>query len=155
MQDLYELDRSFSREIDRISRDEGYVDELLQLPESELIQLVNYLDDVGFSSVKLIQLIVTSIHRPLAVSPTLTYHPESVCTCYRRYVVPEESSPPPSTCLGPFCPPKKLGPGNSLTDTRVLSARKFASRTFEYTHMAIRMRPKKYLIYGLQSDRHP
>ena len=47
LQRLYDLDRSFSRDLDKLLHDEGYVDGLLQLPENELIPLVNYLNDVG------------------------------------------------------------------------------------------------------------
>jgi len=53
-QRLYDLDKSFSRELDKLLHDEKYVGGLLHLPENELIQLVNYLNDVGFPPVKLI-----------------------------------------------------------------------------------------------------
>jgi len=52
LQRLYQLDRSFSDELDKLFRDEKYVGELLGLPEDELIQLVNYLSDVGFLPAK-------------------------------------------------------------------------------------------------------
>ena len=49
---LYDLDRSFSRDLNKLLHDEKYVGGLLRLPEKELIQLVNYLNDVGFPPVK-------------------------------------------------------------------------------------------------------
>jgi len=54
VQRLYQLDKSFAPELDRLLHDEEYVGRLLQLPENELISLVNYLNDVGFPPVKLI-----------------------------------------------------------------------------------------------------
>ena len=54
VQRLYQLDKSFAPELDRLLHDEGYVGGLLRLPEKELIPLVNYLNDVGFPPVKLI-----------------------------------------------------------------------------------------------------
>jgi len=52
LQRLYQLDRSFSDELDKLLHDEKYVGELLGLPENELIQLVNYLSDVSFPPAK-------------------------------------------------------------------------------------------------------
>ena len=49
---LYDLDRSFSQELEKLLHDERYIGELLELPENDLIQLVNYLNDVGFPPVK-------------------------------------------------------------------------------------------------------
>ena len=49
-QRLYDLDKSLSPELDKLLRDKEYIDGLLDLPENELIQLVNYLNDVGFPS---------------------------------------------------------------------------------------------------------
>jgi len=51
---LYELDKSFSVQLDKLLHDEKYVGGLLDLPENELIQLVNYLSDVRFSSCEMI-----------------------------------------------------------------------------------------------------
>ena len=53
-QRLYDLDRSFSQELEKLLHDKEYVGELLELPGNELILLVNYLNDVGFPPVKLI-----------------------------------------------------------------------------------------------------
>ena len=47
LQRLYESDRSFSGELDKLLHNEKYVDKLLGLPEGELIQVVSYLDDVS------------------------------------------------------------------------------------------------------------
>ena len=47
LQRLYESDRSFSGELDKLLHDEKYLGELLTLPEDQLIQLVNYLNDVS------------------------------------------------------------------------------------------------------------
>ena len=43
---LYELDRSFPDRLDQLLHDQEYVDELQRLPEHELFQLVNHLNDV-------------------------------------------------------------------------------------------------------------
>ena len=44
---LYQLDRFLSDKLGKLLHDVKYVDELLGLPEAELIQLVDYLGDVG------------------------------------------------------------------------------------------------------------
>lgn len=43
---LFQLDRKFAGELEKVLHDEKYVEKLLKLPEKELIELVNYLDDV-------------------------------------------------------------------------------------------------------------
>jgi len=52
LQRLYQSDKSFSAELDKLLHDEKYVDKLLGLPEDELIQVVNYLSDVSCSPVE-------------------------------------------------------------------------------------------------------
>jgi hypothetical protein len=52
VQRLYQLDRQFAQGLDGLLQDEKYVGELLKLPDKDLIQLVNYLNDVGFPPVK-------------------------------------------------------------------------------------------------------
>ena len=54
VQRLYDLDKPHSQELDKLLHDDKYVGRLLQLPENELIRLVNYLNDVCFPPVKLI-----------------------------------------------------------------------------------------------------
>ena len=54
VQRLYQLDKSFALKLDELLHDQKYVDGLLGLPEKDLMQLVNYLSDVGFPPVKLI-----------------------------------------------------------------------------------------------------
>ena len=54
LQRLYQLDRTFAAELDELLHDEGYVDGLLRLPKNELIEFVNYLNDVRFPPVKLL-----------------------------------------------------------------------------------------------------
>lgn len=46
LQPLYELDRSFPDRLDELLHDQKYVEELRGLPEQELLQLVDYLNDV-------------------------------------------------------------------------------------------------------------
>ena len=46
LQFLYELDRSFPNRLDKLLHDQEYVEELQGLPEQELLQLVDYLNDV-------------------------------------------------------------------------------------------------------------
>jgi len=65
LQGLYQLDRSFARELEKFLQNEKHVGGLQQLPEKELIQFVNYLNDVRFHPVRLIKLIIASIdHQP-------------------------------------------------------------------------------------------
>ena len=47
LQRLYDLDRPSSAELDKLLHDEKYIDELLKLPEGELIHLVNHLSYVS------------------------------------------------------------------------------------------------------------
>ena len=49
LQRLHQLDRSFPDKLDELLHDMEYIGELLRLPEDALIQIVNYLSDVGFS----------------------------------------------------------------------------------------------------------
>ena len=54
LQRLYGLDRSstqFSDQLDELLHDKGYLDELRGLPEIELVQLVDHVNDVGFATV--------------------------------------------------------------------------------------------------------
>ena len=51
---LYQLDVTFSEQLDKLLHDEKYVGGLLGLPENELNQLVNYLSDVRFSPCEII-----------------------------------------------------------------------------------------------------
>jgi hypothetical protein len=46
LQRLYQLDRSFAKDLDRLLQDKKYQETLLNLPQNELIELVNYLNDV-------------------------------------------------------------------------------------------------------------
>lgn len=48
LQRLYKLDKSFAQELEKLLQNDKYVGGLLKLPEKELIQLVNYLDNVCF-----------------------------------------------------------------------------------------------------------
>lgn len=53
LQRLYGLDRSstrFSDQLDELLHNEGYISELRGLPEIELVQLVDHLNDVGFTT---------------------------------------------------------------------------------------------------------
>ena len=61
LQRLYNLDKAFSDQLDALLHEEQYVGELQKLPEGELVQLVNHLDDVGFRSVTEAQSFITSI----------------------------------------------------------------------------------------------
>ena len=145
LQRLYQLDRTFAAELDELLHDEGYVGGLLWLPEDELIELVNYLNDVGFPYE--INLANDCFHRPSTVGPTLAYHPENVYMCCGRYVALEKFSPPPSTYPVPFyflskSPLRKVDPA---TRTRALSVRRYASKNFGCTQRAIRTQPKRYL----------
>lgn len=45
---LYDLDEPFPRQLDQLLHDQEYVDELRELPEPELSQLVDHLNDVCF-----------------------------------------------------------------------------------------------------------
>ena len=50
-QRLYKLDRSsprFSEQLDELLHDEEWVGRLQPLPEGELVELIDYLDNVGF-----------------------------------------------------------------------------------------------------------
>ena len=47
LQRLYELDRSFPNRLDELLHDNGYVDELRGLPDRELSELVDHLDEVS------------------------------------------------------------------------------------------------------------
>ena len=49
LQRLYDLDKTFADELDKLLHDAEYVDELGRLPERELVQLVNHLNNVSFS----------------------------------------------------------------------------------------------------------
>ena len=51
LQRLHDLDKPFSDRLDELLRDVEYVNGLRKLPEQELIQIVNHLDNVGFTSV--------------------------------------------------------------------------------------------------------
>jgi len=51
LQRLYDFDRSstqFPDQLDKLLHDKEYVGGLLELPEPELVQLVNHLNNVGF-----------------------------------------------------------------------------------------------------------
>jgi hypothetical protein len=67
LQPLYDLDRTFSDGLDKLLHDVVYVDALGRLPERELVQLVNHLNDVGFPFVAAAQL-TTSIDHYLSRS---------------------------------------------------------------------------------------
>ena len=61
LQRLFDLDRSsaqFSHQLDELLHDKDYVAGLLELPDPELIQLVDHLNNVGFSFVMEAQLIL-------------------------------------------------------------------------------------------------
>jgi hypothetical protein len=49
LQRLYDLDKAFADELDKLLHDEEYVHALEVLPERELVQLVNHLNNVRFS----------------------------------------------------------------------------------------------------------
>ena len=61
---LYDLDKSFSDQLDKLLHDEEYVNGLRELPERELVQIVNHLDNVGFTSVREAYLIAFIDHSP-------------------------------------------------------------------------------------------
>lgn len=46
LQRLYQLDQSFAVQLDKVLHDEDYIKKLLKLPSNELVELVNYLNDV-------------------------------------------------------------------------------------------------------------
>jgi hypothetical protein len=50
LQRLYKLDQSFAKDLDKVLHDEKYVNSLLELQQNDLIELVNYLNDVCPSS---------------------------------------------------------------------------------------------------------
>jgi hypothetical protein len=52
VQHLYQLDRQFAQGLDGLLQGEKYLGELLKLPDKDLIQFVNYLNDVGFPPAK-------------------------------------------------------------------------------------------------------
>ena len=52
LQPLHQLDRLFAEKLDELLRDEEYVEGLVGLQRDELVQLVNYLSDVGPFPVK-------------------------------------------------------------------------------------------------------
>lgn len=49
LQRLYDLDRSYPDQLNQLLHDKQYVDGLRELPERELFQLVDHLNDVGFA----------------------------------------------------------------------------------------------------------
>ena len=55
---LHQLDRLIADERDNILRDEKYVDRLAELDGDELVQVIDYLSDVGFHPMERIGLIV-------------------------------------------------------------------------------------------------
>lgn len=67
LQRLYDLDKSsarFSDQLDELLRDKEYLGGLRGLPELELVQLVNHLNDVRFTFVTDIQLITFTDPNP-------------------------------------------------------------------------------------------
>jgi len=63
LQRLHDLDRSsaqFPEQLDKLLHDKEYVDGLLGLPEPELNELVNHLNNVGFPFVIEAQLNATT-----------------------------------------------------------------------------------------------
>ena len=52
LQRLYKLDQSYAKDLDKLLHNEGYIDELLKLPRGEVIELVNYLNDVRSPSLR-------------------------------------------------------------------------------------------------------
>jgi len=58
---LYQLDSKFAQELEKLLQNDKDVGELLRLPEKELIQFMNYLNDVSFPPAKSIQLVIASI----------------------------------------------------------------------------------------------
>lgn len=64
LQRLLDLDRSsaqFSDQLDKLLHDKEYVAGLLELPDPELIQMVDYLNNVGFPSVIEARLMLSQI----------------------------------------------------------------------------------------------
>lgn len=49
---LYELDKAFAVQLDRLLHDGRFISQLMGLQEDELIQVVGYLNDVRFSLAK-------------------------------------------------------------------------------------------------------
>lgn len=49
LQRLYDLDKTFPNQLDNLLHDKAYVDGLRELPERELVQLVDHLNDVRFT----------------------------------------------------------------------------------------------------------
>ena len=58
---LYDLDKAFPDRLDRLLHDKAYVDGLRELPDPELVQLVDHLNDVRFAYVRKVQLIVSQV----------------------------------------------------------------------------------------------
>lgn len=49
---LYELDKAFAVQLDKILHEGEYISQLMELQEGELVQIVNYLNDVRFCLAK-------------------------------------------------------------------------------------------------------
>lgn len=48
VQRLYDLDRPFPDGLDELLQDKEYVNQLRELPEQEVFQVVDHLNEVGF-----------------------------------------------------------------------------------------------------------
>ena len=57
LQRLYDLDSTFSDQLDELLHDQEYVTGLRALPDRELVKLVDHLSDVGFTPATGVQLI--------------------------------------------------------------------------------------------------
>ena len=52
LQRLYNLDRTFSDQLNELLHDKAYIDGLWELPDHELVQLADHLNDVRSTSVR-------------------------------------------------------------------------------------------------------
>jgi hypothetical protein len=97
LQRLYQLDRSFAKDLDNVLKDNRYVEKLQNLPSKELPELVNYLNDVCPPPCE--TNLANSPYRLLTVSIAQIVRPGNVSLCCRRYAELEKLSPTPTMWL--------------------------------------------------------
>ena len=139
LQDLYDLDRSSSRfpdQLDHFLHHEVNAKYTRNLPEDELVGLVNYLDDVRpFLSIDKASLILYA-SRPFRNSITQASPSGSAPRCCRSYAARGGSSLRPIKCPSPFRPwvtnPWLLVGSVTYSKGRLAPAWKFVSRGSEY-----------------------
>lgn len=64
LQRLYDLGKTFSDQLDELLHDKAYVAGLRELPDRELIQLVDHLNDVRSTSASVIEVCLIAFTDP-------------------------------------------------------------------------------------------